>query len=166
MTDVYFTVNENSVLYRDYFESVEDEKKVLDAFHTVKEKYGIEANAFYPAKGKFHIIPKGDDEKKFESMLKKSNYGQFKKNSPVAKEWCELVKDIKHMNKPRLFCYFNLIGHRWREQLFHIGTILYGHIESDGNVEFTDYVTEIKASEFYKAIEEEDEARVEIKHGA
>lgn len=157
MANVYFTVNDGSVLYRDYFESVEDRKKVLDAFHNVKEKYGIEANELFPVKDKFRIIPKGDDEKKFESMLKKSNYGQFKKNSPVAKDWCELVKDIKHMRKPSLILYFNIIGHRWKEQLFHIGTTLYGHIDSDGNVEMPDFVTEIKASEFYKTIEDAEE---------
>lgn len=159
MSNVYFTVNEGSVLYRDYFESVEDGKNVLEAFNKVKEKYGIDANAFYRVKDKFHIVPKGDDINKFESMLKKSNYGQFKKNSPVAKDWCELVKDIKHMNKPELFFYFNLLGHRWKELLFHIGTTLYGHIESNSKVELPDFVTEIKASEFYKAIEEEEEAR-------
>ena len=86
-------------------------------------------------------------------MMIKSNYGQFKKNSPISKDWCELVKDIKHMKKPSLIWYFNLIGHRWREQLFHIGKTLYVHIESDGIVKMPDFITEIKASEFYKAIE-------------
>ena len=88
--------------------------------------------------------------------MKKTNDGEFKKNSEVSKMWIGLVKDIENFDKPRLLFYFNLIGHRWKERLFHIGDKLYCSIESDGEVSTPDFVIEMKASEFYKVIEEEE----------
>lgn len=88
-------------------------------------------------------------------MIKKTNDGEFKKNTEVSKMWVELVKDIGHFEKPELLFYFDLIGHRWKERLFHIGEKLYCSIESDGEVSTPDFAIEMKASEFYRVIEEE-----------
>lgn len=159
---IYFKVNEESKLYKDFFDYCEDKKKVLAAFRTIKEKHGIEATGLYPHKEVLIIDPTENDAVKFASQMKKSDKRQFKKNSPIAKEWCSLVADLEHMEKPRMWNYLRIYGGRWSERLFEIGTTLYGSLECEGGFEIPDFLQEIKASEFYKAIEEEEEEYREI----
>ena len=110
-----------------------------------------------PENAKCQVVPTKKDTKKFESMLKKTSYGEFKKNAEISKEWIAGVEKIGRIQKPRLFYYFDLLGHRWRERLFHIGDKLYCSIESDGEVSVSGFALEMKASEFYKIIEESEE---------
>ena len=161
MSELYFIVNECSKLYQDYFEYLEDKEKVRKIFLGIKEKYGIEASGFYPNKDRFRIAATRNDLSRFASRLKKTEPGVFKKNSPMHKEWCSLVADIKHMEKPRLVFYIQIPGYRWSETLFNINGTLYGMIRSNeefnNDFKLPDFMQEIKASEFYKAIEEEEE---------
>lgn len=150
----YFIVDKESELYSDYFEWLNDKDKVAKAFRNVCEEFGVETKQFYLTKERFHIVPTLNDSEKFRSMMMKSDYGVFKKSSPVTKRWNELVKDIEHFKKPQLFYYLPLLGYKWRERLFNVGGVLYGSVESDGYIDIPDYMTEIKASEFYKVIEE------------
>lgn len=90
-------------------------------------------------------------------MMKKGNVGEFKKNTAISKMWVELVKDIAHFDKPKLVYYMRMNCYRWKERLFHIGDKLYGSIESDGEVSVPDFAVEMKASEFYKVIEDAEE---------
>lgn len=154
--DKYFEIKPDCVLYKAYFAHKKDEPKIVSAFKEVCEKFGIETKEFYMKKDRFWIVPTANDREKFAGMMKKTNDGEFKKNSEVSKMWIGLVKDIENFDKPRLLFYFNLIGHRWKERLFHIGDKLYCSIESDGEVSTPDFVIEMKASEFYKVIEEEE----------
>lgn len=154
MANKYYRIHENCPLYDDYFSHEADKKKIAKAFNEVREKYGIETHGFYPSKSYFRIVPTENDNRKFANYLKKTNYGEFKKNSEISKYWIELAKDIEHMESPELFFYFDLLGHRWKERLFDIDGDLYCSIESDGDVSTPDFATEMKASEFYKIIEE------------
>lgn len=154
--DKYFEIKTDCALYKDYFAHEEDEPKIVSAFKAVCEKFGIETKEFYMRKNIFWIVPTANDRKKFSGIMKKSNYGEFKKNSEVSKMWVDLVKDIEHFEKPKLFYYFDLLGHRWKERLFHIGEKLYCSIESDGAVSTPEFATEMKASDFYKVIEDNE----------
>lgn len=153
----YFVVNEDSGLHADYFAWKGNHKKILDAIEKVREEFGIETKQFYLDQKRLHIHPSENDSKKFKDMMKKGGWGEFKKNSEPSKMWVELVKDILQFKKPQLFYYFDMLGHRWRERLFDIDGKLYGSIESDQEVKMPDFVTEIKASEFYKIIEDYEE---------
>lgn len=153
----YFEIKPGSALYKDYFAHKNVEPQIINAFKSVCEKFGIETSEFYMLKNCFRISPTENDKKKFDCMMKKTIYGEFKKNSEPSKMWCEVVKDIEHFNKPKLFFYFDLLGNRWKERLFDIGDKLYCSIESDGEVFVPDFAIEMKASEFYKLIEESKE---------
>ena len=153
----YMEIRKDCQLYKDYFEWVGNWDAIKKLFNGIKEKYGIEATGFYPYKEAFKIVPTENDNKKFESMLKKTSYGEFKKNTDISKEWIAGVEKIGRIEKPQLFYYFNLLGRRWKERLFHIGGKLYCSIESDGAVSVPKFVLEMKASEFYKIIEESEE---------
>lgn len=153
----YMEIQNDCKLYKDYFEWVGNWDVIKSLFHGIKEKYGIETTGFYTYKDRFQIVPTENDNKNFSSMLKKTSYGEFKKNTEISKEWISGVEKIGRINKPQLFFYFNLLGHRWKERLFHIGDKLYCFIESDGEVSVPRFALEMKASEFYKIIEESEE---------
>lgn len=157
MADKYFRIKEGCLLYEDYFAHKADRKKIASVFTEVREKYGIETQEFYPSKKYFRIVPTNNDNKKFSDCLKKTSYGEFKKNSEISKMWIELIKDIEHMEKPRLIFYFDLLGHYWKERLFDIDGVLYCSIESGGEVSTPDFAEEMKASEFYKIVEDYEE---------
>lgn len=152
--DKYFEIKPDCALYKEYFAHERAGEKIKAAFNEVKEKFGIETSTFFLYKDRFRIAATDKDMEKFFSMMKKGNVGEFKKNTAVSKMWVELVKDIVHFEKPRLFYYFPALGHRWKERLFHVGDKLYCSIESDGEVSVPDFAVEMKASEFYKIIED------------
>lgn len=153
----YFEIKPCCALYQDYFAYKEDAPKVSEAFENVRKRFGIESESLHIAKDKFRIVPTEADSEKFAGMMKKTNFGEFKKNSEPSKMWCDLVKDIDHLQKPKLIFYFKLMGHRWKERLFAIGKKLYCSIESDGEVFVPDFAIEMKASDFFKMIEDQEE---------
>ena len=155
--DKYFKVNEGSQLHTVYFLWKEDKKKIKEAIQEVCKKFGIEAKEYYIRRDRLHIVPTQNDIEKFSDMMTKNDYGVFKKTSEPSKMWIELVKDIQHFNKPRLFSYIHFHAHKWSENLFDIDGILYGLLKDVDEVNLPDFVTEIKASEFYKIIEDYEE---------
>lgn len=155
--DKYMEIKSGCKLYDDYFDWVNNHEKIKQLWKSIKEKYGLEATAFYPFTDRFKIEPTENDEIKFGSMLKKTSYGEFKKNTEISKEWVSGVKEIGRIRKPQLIYYFSLLGHRWKESLFHIGEKLYCSIESDGEVSVPFFAVEMKASEFYKIVEDAED---------
>lgn len=153
----FFIVNKDSQLHKDYFNYLEDGKRVGAAFGELREQFGIETNEFYPYKDRMVIVPTENDCEKFEKLMKKTSLGEFKKASEPTKAWIEKVKDIEHMNSPRLLSYFPLLGRRWTEKLFAYDGKVYCSIDANADFETPDFVTEIKGSEFYKVIEECEE---------
>ena len=161
MSEIYFTVNPESELYKDYFEWVDDRSKTGKAFAEMRKEFGIETNEFYPAKARFCIVPTRSDRSKFREDLKKTSDGEFKKNTAVHKKWLELTKDINRFRRPRLYNCFSHLG-RWREMLFHDGKVIYGCIQAhydDVAIADTETICQIKASEYYAVREKLEESR-------
>ena len=155
--DKYFEIKPDCALYKDYFAHENVKEQIINAYKVVCEKFGIETNKFYMVKDYFRIVPTENDLKKFERVMKKTNYGEFKKGSAPSKMWKELVGSIENFNKPKLFYYFDSLGHRWKERVFHVGNKVYCSIESDGEVSTPTFAYEMKASEFYRVIEGHEE---------
>lgn len=156
MSEVFMTINPESRLYEDYFAWWSGRKEMIDAANSVLDQFGIESKRFAARKDRLIIEPSESDRERFAGMLMADGQS-FKKNSAPCKAWVAAMKDIQHMRKPQLFGYMpmSLLGCRWKEQLFHIGEILYCHIDSDGKAEVPDFATAIKGSEFYAAVESE-----------
>ena len=152
----YFEIKPDSELYKEYFAHQKSMPKIVGAFDKVCEKFGIEATSVRARKDTFWIVPTKKDREKFSSIMKKNNDGEFKKNSEPNKMWRKLVKDIENFQKPQLIFYFKIHGIRWSERLFHIDDKLYGSVESDGLIDIPEFCTEMKASQFYKIIEENE----------
>lgn len=155
--DKYFEIKPDCALYKEYFAHEKAGEKIKEAFNKVKEKFGIEATVFYLHKDRLRIAATDKDMEKFSGMMKKDSAGEFRKNTVISKMWVELAKDIVHFERPKMIYYVPMIGHRWKERLFHIGEKLYCSIESDGEVTVPDFTVEMKASEFYKVIEDAEE---------
>ena len=150
----YFEIQSDCDLYKDYFAHKNATTKIAAAYNAVCEKFGIEAKQFYVSKNRFQINPTDADIEKFGSLMKKTNYGEFKKSSEPCKMWLSLVKDIKNFEKPKLFYYFDLLlENRWKERLFAAEDKLYCSIECDGEINTPDFAIEMKTSEFYKIVE-------------
>lgn len=155
----YFEVKPGSALYEDYFAYLGNRKEVMAAFDKVCEEFGIETKSFYLTNRTFRIVPTDADREKFSGMMKKTSDGEFKKMSAPYKMWISLTKDIAPFTKPQLFYYMkDLIG-RWRERLFDFDGKLYCSIESESEeeMETPEWADEMKASEFYKILEESEE---------
>lgn len=156
----YFEVKQDCDLYNDYFSYLDDQSKISAAFRAVYQKFGIQSRQFYMRKDCFKIIPTQQDKEKFLKMFKQNSIGEFKKSSEVSKMWVNLVKDVKHIRKPKLFHYFDMAGFKWEENLLHIGNRLYccfKDMEDEGykkKFDIPDFVIEMKASEFYGIMEE------------
>lgn len=96
---------------------------------------------------KFYIVAK-------DSELYK-DYFRWKENSKINKAWVKSLEDkeIKVRRKPMLAFYFTIYG-RHRTRLFAIGDELYCSIRSEYDYEKPEWAKEIRASEFWKTVED------------
>lgn len=154
----FFTIKKDSAFYEAYVQYEKDVKANAEAFKKFSEEHGIEATLYVPGDSFVMIIPTQNDLKNFEGMFIAKEFGdglrKFKKNCKITKDWVEVAKTIPKPNKPDYFSYMRFNG-RFSSRCFMIGDVLYGSAESK-TVELLDFMEEIKASEFYKAIEDSE----------
>ncbi len=67
------------------------------------------------------------------------------------------MRDIKAPCRPGYFYVVDLVG-RYSERIFHIGDVLYGSLNAECTYHLPDCMEEIKASQFYKVIEDYNES--------
>lgn len=157
----FFIVKEGLKLNRDYWEYREGLKAVEEYVDKFMKSHDIEANAYYTSTEKLYIVPEGNDLEKFDKKLGKQEENglrAFKANSSIGKEWKIYVKEneIKFVHKPFVGIYFSGFG-RSKSRLFHIDKILYCTYECDYDFNTPNGFNEIKASEYYKAVEDHNE---------
>lgn len=155
--DKFFEIKPDCKLYKEYFVWQEDIHKMNEAFERIRQEFGIETTQYYASKDCLQILPTKSDRQKFSNMLKKTSDGEFKKNSAPSKMWRSLTEDVKHFRKPWLLMYFAIHCNKWGERLFHIGDKLYCSIDCEVEVPTPDFAIEMKASEFFKIIEDAEE---------
>lgn len=157
----FFIIGKDSQLYNLYFEYIKDletNRKIYDDFC---KQYGIEAGSYIPGKDYLVIIPSEKDKDRFMNDFTQEYWDgggrQFKKRSQIGKAWTGVMSDIKAPRKPGYFYIINLVG-RYSERIFHIGDILYGSLKAECTYQLHECMKEIKASEFYKIIEDHNES--------
>jgi hypothetical protein len=155
--DKYFVVNPECALCKDYFAYRDDVEKINEAFKSIASKYGIETHSYYPSKI-LGIAGTKNDLIKFKNKLKKDSEF-FKLKSEINKEWGELTKDISIWRKPNPSRYLSKwIMSKHNTRLFAIDGVLYGSIETEESFETEEWMQEMKASEFFKIIEDYKES--------
>jgi len=156
----YFIVTEQSKLYGEYMRYIQNKKDVNDHVKEFTAKNEIKTTEYYANSGYLYIVPTENDLEKFEKVLTKPvNDGlrSFKKNSKINKQWVKSLdeKDLKVINKPVVLFYFTRGYGKTRSRLFNVDKVLYCSFEVDTTeLDCPEGMVEIKASEFYKILEE------------
>lgn len=159
----YFEIKKNSDLYRDYFHYLDVSQMNRDFYKSFSAKHGIEASTFAMCIDCLWIDATDADVEKFGNALtNKDKYGgrRFKKNSTIGKEYAKLVNGVELASKPIYWDYGVRFYSQFKTRMFDIGDKLYGSMEADTpNLELIPSMIEMKASEFFKIIEEEKARR-------
>jgi hypothetical protein len=155
----FYIVTPSSSIHKEYLDYKAMSEKVNIAFVEFAKEQGFETHEYYQSAKYLHICPSDGDTDKFGKYFKKDAPGLFKKNSPIAKAWVDKcqVLGLKSPNKPNLGFELRVWG-RSRSRLFMIKDILYASIEADCDFKNPTEFEEIKASEFFKVIEEYEES--------
>lgn len=159
----YFIVTKDASLHDDYFAYKNNDRDISVIAKEFMEQYGIEAKQYARSSGSFYISATQNDYEKFKPMFKKDKINglyEFKKNSEIGKAWIELLKskDLKVLHKPFIafeFSKFN--GGKYSTRLFDIDGVVYLSFDCGYEVDTPDGFKEIKASEFFKIIEDYEE---------
>lgn len=156
MERFFILKNEDLIKQVKEFESMRI--KIKDTFGEFKKKHGIETSKFYQWTTQLRIIPTENDIEKFRNQLKADNE-TFKVKSAMNKEWVELCEanGLTTPNNPswELAELISPKFYKFSSRIFSLGDKVYGSFEANSPFELpeTDFV-ELKASEFYKIIEE------------
>lgn len=153
----YFIIKKDSQLYKDYFQWQEDKKNIVKVYDDFAKKHGIESGRFLPLKKRLCIVPSERDKDKFRNDLTleymDNGLRQFKVRSTIGKDWINAVADLRIAMKPNYFGLVRVYG-RYSERLFNIKDTLYGSLSANSDFKLHDCMEEIKASDFYKVIED------------
>lgn len=121
---------------------------------------GIEANGYYAADDALYIVPSEKDAETFKSLLGATidnGLRKFKSNTKIGKAWVKALKDaeLSVARKPMVTLYFKGFGGKFRSRLFDQDGMLYCSLDPVSG-EIPVGFTEMKASEFFKIIEESE----------
>ena len=160
MKEIAFTVNKDSQFYKNYFLAKEERQK----FHELAKAFFKKHNLFEPKKyyqTEFLGLELTAEQKKlYADQIKKhddeNGMTRFKKRSAMQKSWEEDVVskvDFDVIEKPK-FWWFDFIM-RGSYSLWDHDGVIYGYLKDNHKeeIKLADYMTEIKMSEYYMAIE-------------
>lgn len=157
----YFVINKDSQCYSDYFKWKEDVKKIIVVWKKFKKEHSIESESFVPGKKRLLIQPTKADLVNLKGCFNRTvsnGLRQFNARSRIAKDWIETVKNIDIPSKPHYFEYGIRLEGRSASRIFSINDVLYGSIDAE-SVVLLPFMVEIKASEFFKIIEDYEESQ-------
>ena len=155
----YFVVTKKSPLRDDYLKYKENRTVVRQHVKDFMEEQGIETSQYYESVDVLYIVPTEKDNDNFGKMLAKdigNGLRPFKKNSIMAKAWVNSLKEkgVDILHNPHPGFYFNELHGRFRYRLFAINDVVYCSMDMDHDFETPEGMEEIKASEFFKIIED------------
>lgn len=165
MIERYFIVSPESRLAKDFWAYVEDFDKIKVAFNDLRKHFEIETDKFYPRSNKcLYIWPTENDIAKYEKQMTKptQNGGRsFKQKSAIQKYWTALTKfhGTNVIDKPFAPMYVDrgCFG-KMSSRLFAIDDVVYCSISLEhDDIEVPKDWIEIKASQFFKVIEDYEE---------
>ena len=156
----YFEVKQNSDFYNKYFDYIDMSDKVNELFKQFSKDNGIETKEYYQNTERLVIVPTQEDRIKFKGMFVQNSDTDFTKTALICKSWVNLCKEngLKSPRKPSLLwdSQCKLGSYSTSSRLFHIGENVYGSLDNKCNadIELTDDFVEMKASEFWKIVED------------
>ena len=164
MPEKFYQMEPCCTLHEDYNAYKVNEDAVRAAFSALAVKHGIESKEYYPGPTKLAIIPTDNDRISLSAKLQKKVLEQglvfFRANSDVGKDWAAMVADTPPQRKPCPTRYVREFIPRARTRLFVIDDVTYCSIDTEATYTVPDDFVEMKASEFFKVIEDFN-ARIE-----
>jgi len=159
----YYEVTKQSPLHKEYMDYIVSDKIMREISHEFLSNNNINTKEYASTKDTFYIIPNEKDIEDFGKLLNKeleNGLRAFKAKSKIGKAWKDAFKEkgIQPLHKPMLMLYFNVYGET-QSRLFAIEDKIYCSFKSEHNFENPEGFIELKASEFYKIVEDENERR-------
>lgn len=159
----FYKADDDSRLSRDYLKYKENSKLIRGIMRDFLSKHGIESTDFYVAKTTIAIVATAKDREVFENQLRKDSKDGlffFKVNSTVNRDWIKLVKarGLEFIERPFIWDYFEGFYGGTSSRLFDIEGQVYCSFKGEGNFKPTDNLIEIKASQFFKDVEDYNES--------
>lgn len=153
----YYVVNKGTKIYNDLKHHFDTENKIIELMKEFGKTHNIKSNEFYMSTKRLAIVPTKEDEENFgQYFLKGDKPGFFKMNSPLCKEWVQLCKkeglEYKHFPFFVTTLFKSPVGGSYRA--FELNGEIYFTYKSDCNFVTPDDFTEVKASEFFKIMED------------
>lgn len=155
----YFTVTEESSLYKDWFDYQKNAADVNAVVKSFMNKHNIGSNKYYAADDAIFIIPTAADNETYKTVLcspLENGLRKFRTTSKIGKAWVNELKaaNLKVVRKPMVIMYFRSFkGGKYRSRIFDQDGCLYCSIDPVDGDPPKGFV-EMKASEFYKIVEE------------
>lgn len=156
MERFFIVKNEDLIKQVKDFESMRI--KINDAFREFAKKHDIETTQYYLCTDQLKISPTLNDIEKFKGQLKVDRT-TFKIKSAMNKEWVEICK-VNGLITPERPSWelMRLVGAgfwRFSSRLFSLNDKVYGSLEMETPFKLPEeHFIELKASEFYKIIED------------
>jgi len=159
----YYEVTKESPLYQEYMDYLVSDRTMREISHEFLTNNNIDTKEYASTKDTFYIVPTEKDIENFDKILCKeleNGLRAFKVKSKIGKAWKEILKDkgVQPLHKPMLILYFNVYGST-ASRLFSIDDKVYCSFKSEYNFTNPEGFIELKASEFYKIVEDENERR-------
>ncbi|TCU69647.1 hypothetical protein EV204_1084 [Tissierella praeacuta] len=159
----FYIAEEDSKLRKDYLSYKEQSEQVRLIMKDFLTSHGIESKKYYVNKNTIAVVATNNDKEVFQRQLKKKDKEGlffFKVNSKVHKDWIKLIEStgLEIPNKPIMWDYFTSFYGRIATRLLDIDGQVYCSMKAEGDFEPKDKLTEIKASEFFKTIEDYNES--------
>lgn len=156
----YYIVTEKSSLHKSWFDYKANVGVVNELVKGFIAENGIEASEYYVSDTEIYIVPSEKDVEMFGNSLGATldnGLRKFKKNSKICKAWVAAlnIAKLKVLRKPMVILYFRGIGGKYRSRIFDQNGVLYCSIDPADGKE-NEGLVEIKASEFFKIIEESE----------
>jgi len=155
----FFIVTEGNELRKDYLGYKTNSKLINYMAKKFCNMQLIMAEEYCAYTEQFYIVPTEEDFIKFDKVLcKEVNDGlrPFKITSKVNKAWIKLLKNegLIVTNKPYVSFYFDSCCGKHNTRIFDVEGIVYLSMSMDYDFETPKGMIEIKASEFYKVVED------------
>lgn len=156
----YFEITKESKHYQEYYDYDAARSRFADAIRKFNEENGINTDGYIIYDGYYWVDATAETVTKFKSQLRKERLQgccSFRKNSAIGKAF--IASGITKPSKPFVpFSFKDISGFSCRSRLFSFGKKVYCSIscdyETDKKLECPAGFIEMKASEFFKIIEE------------
>ena len=155
----YYMIPKQLPLHQEYMDYVENNKTMREISHEFLIDNNIDTKEYASTKDTFYIVPTEKDIEDFGKFLCKEVDGvlrAFKVKSKIGKAWRDNLNE-KGV-QPYLMMYFNVYGNT-SSRLFAINDEVYCSFKSEYNFDNPEGFIELKASEFFKIVEDENERR-------